>query len=84
MTSETTTEPTETPRWLRSFYAIPVIGWIARDLNEGDEDNVWYLVGGALCLWVLAILQWGVLGLYLPAVVATWVCLGMLIWISRG
>ncbi|ARC89589.1 hypothetical protein [Rhodovulum sp. MB263] len=85
MTLETSEAPAaETPRWLRIVYAVPLIGWILKDVNEGDADNIWYLLGGFGCLWIVSILQWGVLGLYLPAVVASWVCLGMLIWISRG
>ena len=34
--------PRSQPFWLRAFLAIPVLGWIARDLIFGDKDNIWY------------------------------------------
>jgi hypothetical protein len=68
----------------RSFYRVPVIGWIARDLIEGDADNVWYLLAAILCLWIMAIMTWGLPALYLPAVIAAPLVLLLLVVITFG
>jgi hypothetical protein len=39
-----TERPERPSRARRAFYAIPVIGWIARDLAEGSRDNIYYLL----------------------------------------
>ncbi|MBN2905736.1 MAG: hypothetical protein JXJ18_03395 [Rhodobacteraceae bacterium] len=70
--------------WLRIVLAIPVIGWVVRDLLEGDKDSIWYLLGGLGCLWVIAIMTWGVPALYLPAVAAVPFMLIVILLISRG
>ena len=54
-------------RGRRAFYAIPVIGWIARDLAEGGSDNIYYLLVAALSLWAIAVMTWGLPALTLPA-----------------
>ena len=66
------------------LYRIPVIGWILRDLREGDEDNIWYLLAALVSLWAIAIATWGLPALYLPAVAAAPLCLVMLVVITRG
>lgn len=68
----------------RRFYAIPVVGWIARDVTEGDEDNIWYLLGGLLSLWGIAVLTWGLPALYLPAVALAPLCLVALVALTLG
>ncbi|TCP60707.1 hypothetical protein EV663_10865 [Rhodovulum bhavnagarense] len=76
---------TEEKRRQGSFLlSVPVLGWILRDLMHGDADNIWYLIGGGLCLWALAVIKWGVLGLYLPAVAAVPVVMIILLLITRG
>ena len=59
--------PRSQPFWLRAFLAIPVLGWIARDLIFGDKDNIWYALITFVSLWLSAILIFGIPGLYLPA-----------------
>lgn len=68
----------------RAFYAIPVLGWIARDVIEGDRENIWYAVFLLAALWVIAIMTWGLPALYLPAVLLAPLCLLMLVLITRG
>ena len=68
----------------RSFYRVPVIGWIARDLVEGDADNFWYLLAGLLSLWIIAIMTWGLPALYVPAVIAAPLVLVLLVIITLG
>ncbi|MBK1634704.1 hypothetical protein [Rhodovulum adriaticum] len=81
MHSNTIEQPS---RAMRILMAVPVFGWILRDLMFGDKDNIWYLIGGGLCLWALAVIKWGVLGLYLPAVAAVPVVMVILLLITRG
>ncbi len=69
---------------LRTFYKIPVIGWIARDLIEGDADNFWYLLAAIVCLWIIAVMTWGLPALYLPAVLLAPLALLMLVLLTFG
>ncbi|WP_132542300.1 hypothetical protein [Rhodovulum euryhalinum] len=48
------------------------------------EAGIWAVVLALIGLWALSILKWGVLGLYMPAVIAVPICLLILVWISRG
>lgn len=64
--------------------AIPVVGWILRDVVEGDRDNIWYFAVAVLTGLVLAIGQWGAAAVVMLALALVPVCLGMLVLISRG
>ena len=70
------------PMRLRLFLAIPVIGWVARDLLFGDKNNVWFALIMFVSLWGSAALTFGLPGLYLPALALVPVMFIMLIWIS--
>ncbi|MFY9212207.1 MAG: hypothetical protein WAO69_13865 [Aestuariivita sp.] len=59
--------PARQPFWMRLFLAIPVIGWVARDLMFGDKDTIWYALIAFVSLWMSAALVFGLPGLYLPA-----------------
>lgn len=59
--------PTQRPFWLKLFLAIPVIGWVARDLMFGDKDNIWYAIVAFVSLWLSSAIVFGLPGLYLPA-----------------
>lgn len=74
----------ETPRWLNILYAVPIIGWIVRDLLEGDDHQIWYFLAGAVSLWGIAILIWGLPGLLLPALAMVPVVFIILLLITRG
>jgi len=58
----------------RVLFAVPVLGWIARDLLEGDEDNIWYLLGAFVSLWIMAGMAWGLPGIVLPALALVPLC----------
>lgn len=66
----------------RGFYAIPVFGWIARDVIEGDADNIWYLAVILATVWIFSILQWGLPALALPAIVLAPICLVLLVLLT--
>jgi 4-hydroxybenzoate polyprenyltransferase len=66
-----TASPTR-PAWpARLFFAIPIIGTIAREVLFGDKDNIWYALVIVLTALILSIAQWGLAALvvfYLPFV----------------
>jgi hypothetical protein len=65
----------------RAFYAIPVLGWIARDISRGVE-NVFYALVILLTLLVLAVMTWGLAALTLTAVALVPVMFVLLIWVT--
>lgn len=74
--------PAQLPMWQRFFFAIPVLGWVARDLLFGDEDNVWFAIIGFVSLWLSSALVFGLPGLYLPALALVPVMFVVLLWIT--
>ena len=75
---------TERSAFMRAFLAIPVLGWIARDLLDGGEDTIYYLLVAVLCLLVVGVMTWGIMVLTLVAVSLVPVIFGLLIWITWG
>jgi len=66
----------------RAFFAIPILGWIARDVAYGDESNIYFAVIAFVSLWAMSALTFGLPGLYLPAVALVPVMFCMLIAIT--
>jgi hypothetical protein len=64
----TTNHSERLPFWQRFFYAIPVIGWIARDVAYGDRNNLWFALILFVSLWLISMMTFGLPGLYIPAV----------------
>ena len=71
-------------RLQRAFFAIPVIGWIARDLVEGDADNIWYLLVAVVSLAVIVTMIWGLPALTLIALVGTALSMLAIVVMSTG
>ncbi|MFN4099366.1 MAG: hypothetical protein ACK4GT_06280 [Pararhodobacter sp.] len=67
-----------------AVYRLPILGAIAREWAEGDPDFPLYLILAILGVWGVAIMLFGLPALYLPAVVASPLMLGVLFLISRG
>lgn len=67
----------------RGLFAVPVIGWIARDLTRGQE-NLWYLLVAVLSLLVIAVKTWGVMVLTLTALALVPAMFVVLILITLG
>lgn len=76
--------PTRLPLWQRIFYAIPVIGWVAKDLMFGDKNNVWFAIIGFISLWLSSALVFGLPGLYIPALMMVPVMFVVLLLISKA
>ncbi len=72
------------PLWLRVFYTVPVIGWMARDVMEGDRANLYFLLVTLVSLWGISTLTWGIPGLYIPALASVPVVFVVLLLITRG
>lgn len=67
----------------RGFYAIPLLGWIARDISR-DINNVWYALVILLTAVALAVKVWGVVALAMTALAMVPVMFVLLIMITRG
>jgi hypothetical protein len=65
----------------RALYAVPVLGWIARDISRGVE-NVFYALVILLTLLVLAVMTWGLAAITLTAVALVPVIFVLLIWVT--
>lgn len=74
--------PANLPLWQRFFYAIPVIGWIARDLIFGDKNNFWFALIMFVSLWMISALTFGLPGLYIPAVALVPIIFTILMFIT--
>lgn len=68
----------------RALFAIPVIGWIARDLLEGAADNIYYLLAAFVSLVVVAVMTWGLPALAMTALAMVPVMFVVLILITVG
>jgi len=74
---------TASPSLSRSLYAVPVFGWIARDIARGP-DNIWYALVILLAVLVLAVKTWGLVALALTALAAVPVMFVLLIALTQG
>lgn len=72
------------PLWQRVLFAVPVLGWMARDILYRGSDNIPYAAVTLLTLWVLAILQFGVAAVILPMLALVPVCIAALVLLTRG
>lgn len=77
MTSHSSSQPS---LGQRLFYAIPVIGWIARDISR-DVTNVFYAVVILLTVLVLGAQVWGPVVFTLAALCAVPCMFGFFFWI---
>lgn len=71
-------------RALRALFAIPVIGWIARDVLTRGQENFYYLLVALAALWVMAVATWGLPALTLPALAMVPVIVVVLLLITVG
>ena len=76
--------PPQTPLLERLFYAIPLFGWMARDVVFGSKDNIYYALVTVLTIWIVVILHWGYPALIIPYLAMVPAMFIILIRISRG
>lgn len=68
----------------RLIYAIPILGWMLKDVVHGDSDNIWYFLATLFCLWVLSAMTWGYPGIIVPALIAVPLVFVGLVLLTRG
>jgi len=69
---------------LKLFYAIPLFGWIARDLKEGGVSAFTYFLINCVLLWIGAIALFGYPAIILPALCIVPGIFVLLILLTRG
>ncbi len=75
--------PRRLPLWQRLFFAIPLFGWMAREVAYGDEENLFWAAIALIAMWGCSIMLFGVPGLYIPALMIVpvmWVLLVLMAW----
>jgi hypothetical protein len=70
--------------WERLIYAVPLIGWMIKDVVHGEPDNIYHFLFAAVCLWIIAGLQFGAVGVVIPALVFVPVIFLTLVLLTRG
>ena len=73
-----------TPTASHPLFHLPVLGWIARDLNRDFHGNIWYAVMIFLTALVLAVKTWGLVALGLTALSLVPVMFVILILLTVG
>lgn len=68
----------------RLAFAIPLLGWMLKDVAYGDADNIYHFIFALACAWAIAILFFGYPAVIIPALVATPTVFVALVLISRG
>lgn len=76
--------PPRLSRLERVLYAVPLIGWMLKDVVHGDPDNVYWFIFTLGALWIMAIMAFGYPAIILPALAAVPVAFLTLVLISRG
>ncbi len=76
--------PSKLPFWQRIVFAIPVFGWVAKDITFGDRNNLWFAIIAFVSLWLSSALVFGLPGLYLPALALVPFIFLALIFITWG
>ena len=74
---------TASPSLARSLYAVPVSGWIARDIAR-SPDTIRYALVVLLTVLVPAVKTWGLVALALTALAAVPAMFVLLIAIPQG
>ncbi len=71
------------PLWQRILFAIPIIGWILRDVGQDENNAVWgfaTIIAG----WGCAVLLFGYAGLIIYALFMVVTMFLFILLISRG
>lgn len=69
---------------LKLFYAMPLLGWLARDLKEGGVSAFTYFLVNCALLWIGAIALFGYPAIIVPALCVVPLMFVLLILLTRG
>ncbi len=72
------------PLFERVIYAIPVIGWMLKDVVHGHRDNKWYFLVAVASTWIIAIMAFGYPAFFLPVLMLVPLAFILLLVITRG
>lgn len=75
---------TRLPLYERAIYAVPVLGWMLKDVVHGDRDNIYWFILALASLWVMAIMAFGYPAVILPVLAVVPIVFCVLIVITRG
>jgi len=80
------TQDAPKPRYITRHvtYRLPVLGRMAKEVVEGDDDNIWYAIAGGVSLWAILFLTFGYAGLIIPALALVGAMFITLIRITLG
>lgn len=79
------TEPNRTlPLAERLLYAVPLLGWMLKDVVYGKRDNIWYFLTAIVSLWIIAIMNYGIPAVVIPVVALVPAVFALLLTITRG
>ncbi|WP_424931449.1 hypothetical protein [Amaricoccus macauensis] len=76
--------PRRLPFYERAIYAIPVLGWMLKDVAYGDKDNIYYFIATLVMAWIIAIIAFGYPAIILPALALVPTIFIALLVITRG
>ncbi|GHE03170.1 hypothetical protein U879_19350 [Defluviimonas sp. 20V17] len=68
----------------RTFFALPILGWIARDIAHKGQENIWYALLTFVSLVAIATILWGLPALSLSALAMVPVMMALLVRIAAG
>ncbi len=72
------------PLFSRILFAVPVIGWMLKDVIYGRPENKWYFLGALVSCWIMAIMAFGYPAVIIPVICAVPLAFFVLLMITRG
>jgi len=72
------------PFLIRLLFAIPVLGWMLRDVAEGDDHALGWFALSLAALLAIAALSFGLPGLVVGMLAAAVLTLGTILLITMG
>ncbi len=66
------------------LYRLPILGRMARETLEGDEETPFYALAAVVSLWAIAVFKFGYAGLIIGALIMTATMFLVLIRLTRG
>ena len=68
----------------RLVYAIPLLGWMLKDVVHGERGNIYYFLFAILAGWGVAIIAFGYPAVILPLLALLPVVFATLVLITLG
>ena len=72
------------PLYERAIYAVPLLGWMLKDVIHGDRANKWWFLLALVSTWGMGILAFGVPALVVPVVAVVPGIVLLIVLLTRG